>query len=145
MRRIAMLIGTVLGVAIGGVIATTMLIDTTAQEERVIPVRVSKFSESDSIEVGDSCSMSRDISMIHTDHQIVVTDEAGDIVALLDLDGGSWEESPSGLGFQCVIDRDLEVPEASFYTVYLGDERIVGYAASDFPIDAFEEAWINLD
>lgn len=136
MRRLFMLVGTVLGVAIGGFIATTMLIDTTAQEDRTIPVRVVRFSEGTPEEQGDRCAfLSRQYPDIpRTPMQLSVVDETGEMVALFTVPASTWEYDSELQQLECVIEGAIDVPDRSFYTLYLNDERVQSFAGAEFPL-----------
>jgi hypothetical protein len=67
----------------------------------------------------------------------VVRNQHDEIIAIQDLEGTIQKTEAND--WTCEAYYEIDVPEATFYTVYLGDERIVGYAADDFPI-SFEES-----
>jgi hypothetical protein len=138
--------GAIIGLLIGGYVSYTFVFnDAAAQEGRTIPVQVQRsLPDSTILDSGDSCSFSSDILRFPlTNSQIVITDENEVIVAIHGV-VGNVDRSSSGSLF-CTAELDIPVPEASFYTVHLGDERIVGFSESEFPVDPINEVWIIFD
>lgn len=132
--RFGVVFGVVAGIAVYGVL---FLPSEAQQEDRVIPIHASKFTEPGIVEEGDGCSISVDdpLSRLGTREQIVVKDETDTIIALATLEGGTWEQAQTPGKLECNIDIELSVPTAEFYTVYLGDERIRAYTADSFPLN----------
>jgi hypothetical protein len=143
-KRVAF-IGLVLGtVASGGLWLTNEA--TGADTDRVIPVRATTPSEErDYAEIGDSCGVYADFpALMLTKRQIVVKDEQGTIIAVENLEG-VYEKGTFDLEAQCVMDLEIDVPDAAFYTVYVGEGRITTYQADDFPIDVFDTLSIHFE
>lgn len=109
----------------------------TAQvEERVIPVsaRYGPFPDENPSPIGEPCRIIDDkVPSARAPYQVVVTNESGTIIAMHSLKG-TLQLGEDGKR-HCVADAEVRVPEASYYTVYLGEQRLIGYAADAFPID----------
>lgn len=116
---------------------------TVAKDDRVVLVRAFDESrERKDSNVGDSCGIYLDPSrFVFTKQQIVIRDEADTIIAIADLEG-SLEEGILPRELQCAIRLEIPVPEAKFYTAYLGDRRITSFSASKLPLDAI---WLSFD
>lgn len=110
-----------------------------------IPVWAVKYyfdTAETTVEIGDDCHFSLDVTRFFViDQQIVVRDQNDEIIALQDLEGKVTQREGGSL--ECVGEFQVQVPQAKFYTVYLGDERIVGFTATDFPIPNDEAVWIT--
>lgn len=147
MKRLALVLSIVLVLAAGGVATLNFWPDQASaqDDERVIPVVVSSYTDYDGAEDGEPCSFMLDVlTFINTYQQIVISDETGDIVAIENLDDGTYEASSSGTGHFCKLRIEIPVPDAELYTVRLGDLRIVGFTADQFPISVLDEVWISL-
>lgn len=110
-----------------------------AQDDRFIEITTTRklspsvYSAEDD---GDDCGYPPDIfRFFTTDAQLVIRNEADEIVAIQTLTGTVETDEPEFT--YCRGSFSVAVPEASFYTVYLGEERIQGYAADEFPLDGF--------
>lgn len=135
--------------ALGYMATTAWLGDASAEEEqRAIPIEasISASGSSNFIKDGMSCSMSLKFPrFVLANQQIVIRNEHNTIVALFTLSGGEWAYDEELDQFDCNIEADIPVPDADFYTVYLGEERVVAYSADELPIDEFDRILINVD
>jgi hypothetical protein len=146
MKRLAFVVSLVLVFAAGGVAALNFWPNhATAQDgDRVIPVRVTEFTEYERAETGGRCSFYLDILTYFNAHlQIVVKNETGVVIGIADLEDGVYEDGAIS-GHTCVLEFDLQVPQAKFYTVYLGESRISGFSSDQFPLEWDQAIWITL-
>lgn len=147
-RRWTIRVGTILGICIGIAVYGIWFLPSGAQsDDRSIAIVAVKFSDSGFFEEGESCGFSADpLRLLGTNEQIIVRDESDKVIAMFTLDGGEWSTTDTPGKLECQIEHDLLVPEAEFYSVHLGDERIKTYAASELPVsNPFDRVWILFD
>lgn len=146
MRRIVLGVAVVF-VMVFAAIGVGFLDSSRAEEGRSIPIRVVRYydSASSSLDLGDECGFSLDIFRFFlTDQQIVIRNENDTVIAVRTLDDGVYGQTDNAR-YECELETNIPVPDATFYTVYLGDERITAYSKDEFPIDPLKGVWITLD
>lgn len=113
---------------------------------RVIPIeaRGSVFPQENTTPAGEACRLiDNAIPGIRIPYQVTVTGANGDILAIESLKGELVEDDRGDR--RCVSDLEIEVPDSAFYVVYLGEQRILGYGADEFPIPAEDSIVLILD
>lgn len=140
MKR-AVVAAVVVIVAIGAVGLWQPWESVTAQDDRVIPVHFLSYVDVSGA-IGDPCGDILDEwRFFTTPQQLVIEDEMGAVVAVHALTG-TVEEDDNGR-MRCNGDFAITVPDAAFYTVRLGDERIRTYAANEFPINPADAVFVS--
>ena len=148
MKRLAILIGTMLSVALIGFTATTWLPDTpdtTAQEDRTINVTLSYATNVAFADEGDTCYFIARSDVASSRGHIVVRDGSGTIIAMSASPTGEQMsvEGEGELDLECRADLTVSAPTTEFYEIYWGNTWIASMSASDFPMD--EPIRISLD
>lgn len=117
---------------------------TNAQDQRTIPVFFGSDLQSTDYEEGESCGASLDLfRFVQTDYQVVIRNENNTVIAIQTLRG--LAEPTLDDNFQCKGNFNIIVPESEFYTVYLGEERVVAFSASQFPLDPLDGVLISIN
>ena len=128
MRRVALLIGVIIGTAIGGFVASVWLIDTVAQERREIRIEVQQTAPTDA-STGDRCSFdtsatSRE-SLSWPISQVIIRDANGAIVEVAYAAEGTYQPaSDTSDTIVCRLSLETTLPHSPFYSVYLDDEWV---------------------
>lgn len=142
MKRVMLVVAAVALILSGYVAGGGFWRSVDAQDDRVIPVFLSRYM-GDVGTVGDPCSVPLDLQFFPGSAQVTVRNESNVVIAIQTLEG-VIELSSSGSNF-CKGQISIPVPDADFYVVYFGEERVVGYSASQFPISDNDGVWISPD
>jgi len=115
---------------------------------RVVPVIALKYSDGDGADPDMPCEfLNRSGSGAHLSSQVVVTDQAGGIVGMTRLEGGTWVRNAAENRLDCVIETALSVPDSAFYTIHLDGVRYRTLSAQDFPLGnpltVLDAEWID--
>jgi len=143
MKRLAVLLSAFLLVATGYAMSSQPWRSADAQESRIVPVTVIDTNTVGSYQLGDICNVYVNVGgVVNTRRQIVVKNEDEKIIAMQNFEGKAQEYAGQ---LSCVSNVDMALPEAEFYTLYLEDTRIAGYASSSFPLNPAEILQIVID
>jgi len=117
MRRLAILVGTIVGVAAGVLIASTWLAGTTAQNTNSVAVDAYVLTNTDA-EPGNECfpwGFVDDSLEVGPFRQVIVTNDHGVVVGVIDLQVGSFVTAENGQQ-SCTISQTIDLAESPFYT-----------------------------
>ena len=139
MRRIAILIGTILGFMIGTVIATAMLIDTTAQEGDEIAFDVTWGPLDETFD--DRCQRHRALdgdmppaTLNGFSQVITIRDAEGTTVSMTALREGTLREPATSAGVPvCTITIEETVDPSEGYSIWLDDVYLASIPQGGMP------------
>jgi len=118
-------------VAVASVLALGFL-PAASQDAPVIPVGGywDETKNPSRVDEGSPCEV---VGPFGFPRQVIVRNESDTIIAAWSIEG-TWE-FPEGRDFlACTWSKEVPVPEATFYTVYLDEQRLTTVNASDFPL-----------
>lgn len=145
MRRVMIGAAAVLCMLVTALGVTLLTSGSVAQSDRTIPVTAIRFNHDSTDAEGERCVIPlTGITMGFTPQQVVVTDESSSIVAIEDL-AATWELTDDGDSLRCLVELAIPVPEAEFYTVWLGEQRLRGYAGDAFPVSDADAIGLSFD
>ena len=152
MKRVAIVASLAVCIVASGGVALWVSQGAAQGNSKEIYVRASSYRDNEDLdyEVGDGCSWSLGtLNFAFSSPQLVVRDDGDNVVAMYTFDDGTIEASGTGPdGVFCVDEIVLKVPDASFYTIYLGslqEIRIVGFAADELPNDGTAKVFVDPD
>ena len=143
MKRLAVIVSIVVVLVAGAAVAVLAQPATPTQEERAIPVTVTSALPDDH-DRGFCAVPIAGLDVANAAEQLVVTDQAGTILAIHTLANGVLEQGTDG-SLRCLLDVSIPVPAAEFYTLYLGDQRVTGFSAAQFPLDGADTVRIQIE